>query len=100
MATLMLEHGADIRFIQQMLGHAELSTTQIYTQVSIRKLKEIHTATHPGAKLERAPRAESLTQDDAGDVITRDAEPPATREALLSSLAAEAAEEDTEKAGS
>lgn len=53
MATLMLEGGADIRFIQQMLGHAELSTTQIYTQVSIRKLKEIHSATHP-AKLERA----------------------------------------------
>lgn len=52
MATLMLEGGADIRFIQQMLGHAELSTTQIYTQVSIRKLKEIHAATHP-AKLER-----------------------------------------------
>ena len=47
MATLMLENGADIRFIQEMLGHAELSTTQIYTQVSIRKLKEIHTATHP-----------------------------------------------------
>src|SRR6185437_3599099 len=39
---------ADIRYIQAMLGHAELSTTQIYTQVSIRRLKEIHTATHPG----------------------------------------------------
>jgi len=48
MATLMLENGADIRFIQAMLGHADLSTTQIYTQVSIRTLKEIHTATHPG----------------------------------------------------
>lgn len=48
MATLMLEGGADIRFIQAMLGHAELSTTQIYTQVSIRMLKQIHTATHPG----------------------------------------------------
>ena len=47
MATLMLENGADIRFIQQMLGHVKLDTTQIYTQVSIRKLKEIHTATHP-----------------------------------------------------
>lgn len=46
-ATLMLENGADIRFIQQMLGHAKLETTQIYTQVSIRKLKEIHSATHP-----------------------------------------------------
>ena len=53
MATLMLEGGADVRFIQAMLGHAVLSTTQIYTQVSIRKLKEIHTATHP-AKTERA----------------------------------------------
>ena len=47
MATLMLENGADIRYIQAMFGHAELSTTQIYTQVSIRKLKEIHSATHP-----------------------------------------------------
>lgn len=47
MATLMLENGADVRFIQAMLGHADISTTQIYTQVSIRKLKEIHTATHP-----------------------------------------------------
>jgi integrase/recombinase XerD len=53
MATIMLENGADIRFIQQMLGHARLDTTQIYTQVSIRMLKEIHTATHPTAKLKR-----------------------------------------------
>ena len=52
MATLMLEGGADIRFIQQMLGHDKLDTTQIYTQVSIRKLKEIHTLTHP-AKLDK-----------------------------------------------
>lgn len=51
MATHMLENGADTRFIQAMLGHADLGTTQIYTQVSIRKLQEIHAATHP-AKLE------------------------------------------------
>jgi integrase/recombinase XerD len=49
MATLMLEGGADIRFIQQMLGHADISTTQIYTQVSLRQLSAIHTATHPAA---------------------------------------------------
>jgi integrase/recombinase XerD len=54
MATLMLENGADIRFIQVMLGHSRLETTQIYTRVSIRKLKEIHTATHP-ARLKRSP---------------------------------------------
>ncbi len=52
MATLMLENGADIRFVQAMLGHAHLDTTQIYTHVAINKLKEIHDATHP-AKLKR-----------------------------------------------
>jgi integrase/recombinase XerD len=52
MATLMLKNGADIRYIQQMLGHADLKMTQIYTQVSIRQLKLIHSATHP-AKLEK-----------------------------------------------
>lgn len=50
MATLMLEGGADTRFIQAMLGHADLKTTQIYTHVAIRQLQEIHRATHP-AKL-------------------------------------------------
>ena len=53
MATHMLEHGADVRYVQEMLGHASLSSTQIYTHVSIGKLKAVHTATHPGAKLER-----------------------------------------------
>jgi integrase/recombinase XerD len=47
-ATLMLENGADIRVIQSMLGHASLSTTQIYTKVSIKHLKEVHQKTHPG----------------------------------------------------
>lgn len=52
-ATLMLEGGADIRFIQALLGHESLETTQIYTRVSALKLAEIHAATHPGAKLAR-----------------------------------------------
>ncbi|NIO79566.1 MAG: site-specific tyrosine recombinase XerC [Candidatus Aminicenantes bacterium] len=51
MATLMLEGGADIRYIQQMLGHSSLESTQIYTRVSIKKLKEVHKKTHPGANL-------------------------------------------------
>ncbi len=52
-ATLMLEGGADIRFIQQMLGHASLKTTQVYTRVSMQKLQAVHGATHPGAPLKR-----------------------------------------------
>ena len=55
MATLMLEGGADIRYIQQILGHSKLDTTQIYTHVSIKKLKEVHSTTHPGAQLQPDP---------------------------------------------
>jgi len=54
MATLMLEGGADIRHIQEMLGHVSLESTEVYTRVSMKKLKAIHAATHPGAKLESA----------------------------------------------
>lgn len=47
MATHMLENGAEMRYIQAMLGHANLSATQMYTHVSIRKLQQVHDATHP-----------------------------------------------------
>jgi integrase/recombinase XerD len=53
MATLMLDGGADIRYIQEMLGHARLETTQVYTSVSKKRLKEVHKKTHPGANLKR-----------------------------------------------
>ena len=46
-ATHILENGADIRFIQQLLGHAKLDTTQVYTEVSIKQLQEVHARTHP-----------------------------------------------------
>ena len=77
MATMMLENGADIRYIQAMLGHSSLSAAEIYTQVSIHKLKEIHTATHP-AKL----RPGSSHGDEEGKA-----------DALFLGLAAEARQE-------
>lgn len=46
-ATHMLEGGADIKIIQQLLGHARLDTTQIYTEVGIQTLREVHARTHP-----------------------------------------------------
>jgi integrase/recombinase XerD len=46
-ATHMLDHGADIRYVQELLGHASLSSTQIYTHVSIMRLRETHARHHP-----------------------------------------------------
>lgn len=46
-ATLMLDNGADVRHVAEMLGHAKLETTMIYTRVSLQKLREVHAATHP-----------------------------------------------------
>jgi integrase/recombinase XerD len=97
MATLMLENGADIRYIQAMLGHAELSTTQIYTQVSIRKLKEIHTATHPAKARSARVKAESHAIDEAAPVMAASTPEP-TVEDILATLAAEAAEEHDDEA--
>ncbi len=83
MATLMLEGGADIRYIQQMLGHSRLETTDVYTHVSIRTLKAVHAATHP-ARLTRAAGAQPPTTTS---------EPPPSPAVLLAALDREADEE-------
>lgn len=64
MATVMLEGGADIRYIQQMLGHSSLTTTEVYTRVSIRALKEVHDRTHPSARLRRRRGSAILLDED------------------------------------
>lgn len=79
-ATHMLENGADVRYIQAMLGHAQLSSTQVYTHVALNKLKEIHTATHPA----RATRSTATREDDARAAIGAE-----EAQLLLASLAAE-----------
>jgi integrase/recombinase XerD len=66
-ATLMLEGGADIRFIQEMLGHASPKTTQVYTRVSLHKLKAVHGATHPGAPLKS--RREEAAKEERSSAV-------------------------------
>jgi integrase/recombinase XerD len=80
MATHMLEGGADIRYIQQMLGHQDLKSTQIYTHVALRALQQIHAATHPAAFVDPAKakqRKETAADPDAVELLAaldRDAE--------------------------
>jgi len=96
MATLMLEGGADIRYIQAMLGHASPTTTQIYAQVSIRALKAIHTATHPGKPVK--PRSHDALAQALFDAPTAPT-PAADIGALLAALDEEAREEDDGASG-
>ena len=52
-ATLMLDNGADVRYVGELLGHVKLETTQLYTRVSIARLRQVHAACHPAERERR-----------------------------------------------
>jgi integrase/recombinase XerD len=76
MATAMHDHGADIRFIQALLGHSNLSTTEMYTRVSMEKLKEVHRRTHPAStNRSEAPETPKRSEPSESDSRQTDENP-------------------------
>jgi hypothetical protein len=64
-----IEGGADIRYVQELLGHRDLSSTHIYTRVAPERLAAIHAATHPGAVLPDATGDKADTDDTDTDAV-------------------------------
>ena len=88
MATHMLEAGCDIRHLQEFLGHVDMSTTAIYTRVSVRRLKAVHEQFHPVSKL--SPRLTASPEPKPPDPTSQP-----LAEQLMATLEAESEEDDS-----